>query len=322
MRVPRAFLFLAAFFKSVESRPGFAWLGRSFIAATFLWTCSCTLVSQSPYLSQKTVVPMLKSDFGLLCSASGQVPYQKWRIPPWHEDLRHLWIVGNYDFRHFDNVEIILYFHGMHSKDYYRAFRRELAQLAKKRPHRPFLFVGFVDTPFISGKERGKHRWRFLLPTEGERPEKLLRIVNRVFRAFRMRFPHIKKDRTTVTLAGFSGGGRVLDAVGSWLARSSKGDPYAQVFRSRLSKIAYFDCWFDKDVLFTVPTLLKDNPEMKIVGTVHMKKPRKHAKLLAKKFKMKQRRKRNELVGLDGRFVIFNDTSHWNAMISRLGEAF
>jgi len=235
--------------------------------------------------------------------------------------MRHIWIVGDYDFRKSKDVELILYFHGMHSKDYYRAFRKELEQLARKRPDRPFLFVGFVDTPYISGEDRGKNRWRSLLPKDGDRPERLMKTVNRVFSAFRVRFPHVKKGKTTVTLAGFSGGGRVLDAVGSWLARSPKGDPYAEVFRSRLSKMAYFDCWFDKDVLFTVPALLSDNPDIKIVGTVHMTKPKKHAEMLAEKFKMKHRRVNDKLVGLGGRIVIFQDKSHWSAMISKLGEA-
>ena len=257
----------------------------------------------------------------LICAPSGEIPYQKWRIPPWHEDMRHIWVVGNYDFRHFDNVELILYFHGMHSKDYYRAFRKELNQLAQRRPHRPFLFVGFVDTPYIIGSERGKNRWQYLVPKAGERPERLMNTINRIFSAFRKRYPHIRKDKTSVTLAGFSGGGRVLDAVGSWLARSPKDDPYAEVFRERLSKIAYFDCWFDKDVLFTVPTLLADNPDIKIVGTVHMKKPLKLAKMLAQKFKMKRPRTRDKLVGLGGRFIIYQDKSHWKAMISKLGEA-
>lgn len=256
-----------------------------------------------------------------MCSSSGEVPYQIWRVPPWHQDMRHIWIVGNYDFRKAKDVEMILYFHGMHSKDYYRSFRKELEQLASKRPDRPFLFVGFVDTPYISEEDRGKNRWRSLVPKDGDRPELLMKTVNRVFAAFRASFPQIEKGKTNVTLAGFSGGGRVLDSVGSWLARSPKGDPYADVFRSRLSKMAYFDCWFDKDVLFTVPTLLADNPDIKIVGTVHMTKPKKHAEMLAEKFKMKPRRVNDKMVGLGGRFVIFQDKSHWSAMISKLGEA-
>ncbi len=295
--------------------------GRLLAVAPLLLLCSCTLISHSPYVSRMTTVPLLNQSRGLICSSTGEVPYQKWRVPPWHEEMRHLWIVGDYDFRKSKDVELILYFHGMHSKDYYRAFRKELKHLATKRPDRPFLFVGFVDTPYVSGQDRGKNRWRSLLPKDGERPERLMKTVNRVFRAFRQRFPHIGKGKTTVTLAGFSGGGRVLDAVGSWLARSPKGDPYADVFRSRLIKMAYFDCWFDKDVLFTVPTLLANNPDMKIVGTVHMTKPRKHAAMLAEKFKMKRRREKDKLVGLGGRFVIFRDKSHWSAMISKLGEA-
>jgi len=113
----------------------------------------------------------------------------------------------------------------------------------------------------------------------------------------------------------------VLSAVGNWLARSEKGDPYAEVFRSRLTKIVYFDCWFDKDVLETIPVLLENNPDMKIVGTVHMKKPLEHATLLAGKFKMKADKKDRQLVGLDGRIRIYRDDSHWQAMISRLKEA-
>ncbi|MFH1116176.1 MAG: hypothetical protein V1792_19870 [Pseudomonadota bacterium] len=295
--------------------------GRLLAVAPLLLLCSCTLISHSPYVSRLTTVPVLNESRSLICSSTGELPYQKWRVPPWHEEMRHLWIVGDYDFRKSDNVELILYFHGMHSKDYYTAFRKELKQLASKRPDRPFVFVGFVDTPYVSGEDRGKNRWRSLVPKEGDRPEQLMQTVNSVFRAVRLTFPHIGKGNTTVTLAGFSGGGRVLDAVGSWLARSPKGDPYADVFRSRLSKMAYFDCWFDKDILFTVPALLADNPDMKIVGTVHMTKPRKHAELLAEKFNMRSRQEKDKLVGLGGRFVIFSDKSHWNAMISKLGEA-
>ncbi|MDQ7782702.1 MAG: hypothetical protein RDU20_07475 [Desulfomonilaceae bacterium] len=291
------------------------------VLGPLLLTCSCTLISHSPYVTQVATVPVLNQSRGIISSPSGTVPYQKWRVPPWDEDMRHIWIVGDYDFRKFKDVELILYFHGMHSKDYYLAFRKELEQLAAKRPDRPFLFVGFVDTPYVSGPERGKNRWRFLMPEDGDRPERLMKTVNRIFRSFRTSFPHIAKGDTTVTLAGFSGGGRVLDAVGSWLARSPKGDPYADVFKSKLSKMAYFDCWFDKDVLFTVPALLENNPGMKIVGTVHMTKPRKHAELLAEKFKMKRRRMHDKMVGLGGRFVIFQDKSHWSAMISKLGEA-
>jgi len=267
------------------------------------------------------LVPALDSDRGLLTSESGEVPYQRWRVPPWDDDMRFIWIVGNYDFRRFDNVELILYFHGMHSKDYYSAFRKELELLVAKRPNRPFLFVGFVDSPLMAAELRSKERWSTLAVKEGETPELLFKTVNKVFKGLRHRFPNIRKDKVSIVLAGFSGGGRVLSSVGNWLARSPKEDLYAQVFRSRLTKIVYFDCWFDKDVVDTIPALLEDNPDMKIVGTVHMNKPLELAAQLAGKFKMKANPSKKELVGLDGRLMIFRDESHWEAMISRLREA-
>lgn len=289
--------------------------------ATVMLTCSCTLLGHSPYLCQETHVPVLEYNQGLITEASGEVPYQRWRIPPWDEDMRYCWVVGNYDFRKFDQVEMVLYFHGMHSKDYYRDFRRELDRLKEERPNRPFLFVGFVDTPYFHAESRSKERWSALAPQPNQRPDRLFKTVNRLYRSFHRKFPHIKKEKTALVLTGFSGGGRVLDSVGNWLAKSDKDDPYAEVFRSRLSKIVYFDCWFDKDVLDTVPTLLENNPDMKIVGTVHMKKPLEHAVILAGKYKMKADKRKRELVGLDGRFTIFRDDSHWSAMISRLREA-
>jgi hypothetical protein len=239
----------------------------------------------------------------------------------WHGDLRHVWLVGDYDFRKTDSVEIILYFHGMHSKDYYTSFRKELELLTSKRPNRPFLFVGFVDTPYVFAADRSKGRWSTLAPANGERPDVLIETVNGLFKALRKRFPHIHKDRTSLTLAGFSGGGRVLDSVAAWLSKTGKDDPYAEVFRSHLTKLAYFDCWFGKKVAETVPLLLQENPGMKIVGTVHMETPRKNALILANKFKMRANTKKRELVGLDGRLVIYANDSHWAAMIARLSEA-
>jgi len=285
------------------------------------WVSSCTLLSHSPHLYEQTLVRVLENERGLIVSESGEIPYQRWRLPPWDDEMRYVWMVGNYDFRRYDGVEIILYFHGMHAKDYYQAFRRELESLVKNRPKRPFLFVGFVDTPYILPEFRSKDRWSSLAPREGERPDRLFKAVNKVFKAFRMQFPHVKKDKTTIVLAGFSGGGKVLNAVGNWLARSINEDPYAEVFRSRLTKIVYFDCWFEKEIVETIPALLESNPEMKIVATVHMKKPVEHAAILVGKFKMKADKKNNELVGLNGRLVIYRDDSHWNAMICRLKEA-
>ncbi|HMK33629.1 MAG TPA: hypothetical protein VK463_01085 [Desulfomonilaceae bacterium] len=290
------------------------------LAAAVL-TCSCTLLTHSPYICQRTDIPLLKNRQGLITSHSGQIPYQRWRIPPWDEEMRYCWVVGNYDFRKFDQVEIVLYFHGMHSKDYYPDFRRELDLLKEKRPDRPFLFVGFVDTPYFYSESRGKERWTSLVPESNERPDRLFKTVNRLYKSLRGRFPHIKKEKTTLVLAGFSGGGRVLDSVGNWLAKADKADPYGEVFRSRLSKIVYFDCWFDKNVVHTVPALLEGNPEMKIVGTVHMKKPLELATILAEKYKMKADRNKRQLVGLDGRLTIFRNDSHWSAIISRLREA-
>lgn len=291
------------------------------VAFGLLATCSCSLLTASPYIVRQTAVPILKDGRALLCSSDGQVPYQKWRAPPWDDNLRYVWMVGNYDFRRFRNVELVLYFHGMHSKDYYRAFHRELQELAQKRPNKPFLFIGFVDTPYIVGESRSRNRWKFLSPQEGEPPERLFRTVNRIYKALHRRFPNIRKDRTTITMAGFSGGGRVLDAVGSWLAQSPKDDPFARVFRTRLGKMAYFDCWFDRDVLQTVPALLEGSPTMKIVSTVHMRQPTKHAKMLADRLKLRKRKPTSALVGMGGRVRIYQDTSHWRAMISRLKEA-
>ena len=138
--------------------------------------------------------------------------------------MRFIWLVGNHDYRKSDSVELVFYFHGMHSKDYYPSFRKKLEALAKKRPKRPFLFVGVVDTPFVSSRNRSKHRWKTIASESGETPARLFSTVNWVFKAFRRRFPHIKKDKTSIVLAGFSGGGRVLDSVGKWLAESSPCD--------------------------------------------------------------------------------------------------
>ncbi len=299
--------------------PLFLRLPLLIVIAFFL--CSCTLLSHSPLVARTIEIPVLEDDHLLISESSGRVPYQRWRIPPWDEDMRYVWVVGNYDFRRFDRVEMILYLHGMHSKDYYAAFRKELELLAEKRPNRPFLFVGFVDTPYPPSEARSKDRWSSMVPQKGERPDRLVRTVNRVFKAFRTTFPHVRKEKTNIVLAGFSGGGRVLNSIGNWLARSEKDDPYAEVFRGRLSKIVYFDCWFEKDVIDTIPILLENNPRMKIVGTVHMKKPLEHAVILAGKYKMKADKKKKELVGLGGRLVIFRDESHWSAMIARLKEA-
>jgi hypothetical protein len=283
--------------------------------------CSCTILAHSPYIVQRTHVPVLKEGQGLVVSQAGRVPYQRWRISSWDDDLRYVWLVGDYDFRKSDSVEIILYFHGMHSKDYYTSFRKELELLTSKREHRPFLFVGFVDTPYVFAEDQSKGRWSSLAPPAGERPDRLIETVNGIFKAFRKRFPQVHKERTHLTLAGFSGGGRVLDAVAAWLSKADKDDPYAEVFRSRLTKLAYFDCWFGKKVAQTVPILLQDNPGMKIVGTVHMDTPRKNALILANKYKMRADTKNRELVGLDGRLVIYANDSHWAAMIARLKEA-
>lgn len=282
---------------------------------------SCTLLTHSPYLAAQTRTPMMGPDDALIAAPSGRVPYQRWRIPPWSRDMRFIWVVGNHDFRRHDDVELVFYFHGMHSKDYYRAFRKELAELASKRRNHPFLFVGVVDTPFVSSKHRSKLRWKAMADPPAERPATLFSTVNWVYRAFKRSFPHVKKSKTRIVLAGFSGGGRVLDSVGNWLAASSPDDPYARAFLSRLSKIVYFDCWFNRKVLQTVPALLKSNPSMKIVGTVHMKSPKKHAALLADKFKMKRRKNKNRLTGLNGRLIIFRNKSHWDAMIERLTQA-
>ncbi len=295
------------------------WTGLPVIVFCFL-ACSCTLLAHSPQLAKAVSIPMLNPSDGFEITESGSVPYQRRRIPSWGEGMRYIWVVGPYDFRKADRVEIVFYFHGMHSKDYYPSFRSELAELAKKRPDRPFLFVGLVDTPFVKARSRSKHRWRFLVDREAERPDRLFSTVNHVYKGFKRRFPHIRKDKTRITLAGFSGGGRVLTSVGQWLAKSPKDDPYARVFLSRLSKIVYFDCWFDREVLTTVPTLLQSNPSIKIVGTVHMKKPKKHAAMLAGKLKLKVK-KRGELSGVGGRLLIFRDKSHWEAMISRLRQA-
>jgi hypothetical protein len=229
--------------------------------------------------------------------------------------------VGNSDLRKARNLELILYFHGMHSKNYYKDFKDQLQALAKKRRKRPFVFVGFVDTPYVIGKERGKNRWMTMVPEKGARPDRLLHCINHVYRALCLSFPRIQAGDTKIALAGFSGGGRVLDSVGQWLAKGKVSDPYVNVFGTKLSKIAYFDCWFDPTVLDTVPTLLRKAPEIKIVGTVHMKKPKEHAKKLAGKLKLRKKGPSGTLVGHDGRLSIYKDKSHWNAMISRLTVA-
>ena len=284
-------------------------------------TCSCTIISHSPLARHECTLPALDGSRELIATESGEIPYQRWTLPDWNEDLRYVWLVGNYDFRKHKSVEIILFFHGMHSKDYYDAFRRELEQLAAKRPDKPFLFVGFVDSPYINQEIRGRERWTALSPKEGERPERLFSSINRVFMSFRKIFPNLKKDQTRITLAGFSGGGKVLNTVGNWLAKSSGNDPYAEVFRARLTKIVYFDCWFEKDVVNTIPALLESNPAIRIVGTVHMKKPVEHAAILVGKYKMRADKTNRQLATMDGRLVIFKNDSHWDAMISRLKEA-
>jgi hypothetical protein len=290
-----------------------------FVLGTLL--SSCTFLAQSPHLKQTTEVPVLDRETRLVAAPDGTIPYQRWRIPSWDDDLRYVWVVGNHNFRNADKLELILFFHGMHSSDYYASFKKELLALAAKRPDHPFVFVGFVDTPCLTPEERSRERWVTLAPKPGERPDRLLETVNRVFRAVRLQFPNIRKDKTTIALAGFSGGGRVLNSVGCWLAKNSAEDPYAEIFKARLSKLAYFDCWFERDVAQTIPTLLESNPRMKIVGTVHMKTPVLNAVLLASKYKMKGNKQKRELVGLDGRLVIFRNDSHWEAMIMRLAEA-
>ena len=257
---------------------------------------------------------------GLIADSSGKVPYQRWRIPSWGNNKRYVWIVGSHDFRRYDRAQLILYFHGTHSKDYYRDFRKELEETAEKNPRRPFLFVGFIDTPFKKAS-RGAHRWKGMTPNPGKRPDRLLRAVNQVFKAFRVTFPHIDKRKTNIVLAGFSGGGRVLDSVGNWLAKSAKTDPYARVFHFKLSKMLYFDCWFNPTIVETVPKLLARNPSMKIVGSVHLSRPKKFAKLLAGKLKLRKRKNQEGMVGLDGRMAIYKENSHWKAMIACLGDA-
>ncbi|MBM4328568.1 MAG: hypothetical protein FJ118_15560 [Deltaproteobacteria bacterium] len=283
--------------------------------------CSCTLVAHSPHIRQAAEIEVLKDHRGLAASFNGQIPYQRWRLPSWGDELRHVWLVGHHDFRKSDRLEIILYFHGMHSKDYYRAFQAELKEVAEKHPRRPFLFVGLVDTPFVDAKTKSEQRWKGLVPKDGERPDRLFDVVNQLYKAIRITIPHVKKENTRLVLAGFSGGGRVLDSVGKWLAVSPKDDPYAAVFRSTLSKLVYFDCWFDPTIVETVPTLLEANPRIKIVGTVHMKKPEEHARKLAGKLNLVNRKGSNEMVGHGGRVVIFKDKSHWDAVISRLSQA-
>ncbi|MGC8660752.1 MAG: hypothetical protein ACP5U1_16945 [Desulfomonilaceae bacterium] len=281
---------------------------------------SCSLVSYSLAIRNYMDVPQLNNR-RLVVNEKGQIPYQRYRVRPWDDNYRYVWVVGDYDFRKSRQIELILYFHGMSSKDYYRDFRGEIEKLASKRPDRPFLFVGFVDTPYVSAAFRSKARWSSFSIKDRDYPELLFKTVNGLFKSLKRTFPNIDKNRTTITLAGFSGGGRVLDSVGAWLAKSSPDDPFAKVFRARLSKMVYFDCWFDKDVVNTIPALLEGNPGIKIVGTVHMKKPTELASILADKFKMRADRKKQELVGANGRIVIYRGDSHWDAMISRLAQA-
>jgi hypothetical protein len=278
-------------------------------------------VAPSPLFADDGPPSFLRKKQGLNTAEDGSIPYQKWRIADWHEDKRYVWVAGHHDFANATGIDLILYFHGMHAKDYYGDFRRKLEKLAEKRSRHPFLFVGFVDTPHKKGRDRGKYRWKAMVPERGDRPDKLLRCVNRIFRALRNSFPNIRAGRTHIVMAGFSGGGRVLDSVGEWLATANRDDRYAAVFRSKLRKIVYFDCWFDPEVVDVVPALLARNPAMKIVGTVHMKKPKKHAKMLAGKLKLKKLKKRGEMVGVGGRLLILRGSSHWDAMICRLNRA-
>ena len=113
----------------------------------------------------------------------------------------------------------------------------------------------------------------------------------------------------------------MLDSVGNWLAKCPKDDPYARVFHSKLSKMLYFDCWFNPAIVDTVPKLLAKNPSMKIVGSVHLSRPKKFAKLLAGKLRLKGRKGKKELVGIGGRMSILKEGSHWKAMIACLGDA-
>jgi hypothetical protein len=303
-------------------RRGLAPMGRTLILfATCALFCSCTLFAHSPYLAQRATIPVLEKNQGLITNKYGELPYQRWRVKPWDGDMRYIWLAGNYDFRKCDQVEMILYFHGMHSQDYYSIFRKELESLAEKRPDKPFIFVGYVDTPFVNQETQSRERWASLVPNPNERPDTLVQTVNEVFRALRTRFPQIHKEKTRIVLAGFSGGGKVLDSVGNWLANADKDDPWAEMFRSRLSKIVYFDCWFDKRVVKTVPALLESNPAIKIVGTVHMKKPAEHAAILAERYRMTKEKKTDNLTGADGRLKIFHNDSHWHAMIARLKDA-
>ncbi|MFH0823097.1 MAG: hypothetical protein V2B18_10140 [Pseudomonadota bacterium] len=291
------------------------------VFAACISMCSCTLLAQSPLLMNQTDMPMLPDGQPLIASPEGKIPYQTWRIPTWGDDLKHIWIVASHDLRHCDNVEFILYFHGMHSKDYYDCFRTPLKGLAKSRPDRPFVFIGFVDTPYVSPTARGKNRWTPLAPPDSAIPERLFKTVNHLFKSFRATFPQIKKDKTKIVLAGFSGGGRVLDSVASWLTHTPEDDAFAGVFRSRLSKIVYFDCWFDPAVIDTVPALLANNPQMKIVGTVHMDKPKKHAAMLADKLRLSIDKDKHQLIGIGGRLRILPGKSHWEAMINKLAQA-
>jgi hypothetical protein len=290
------------------------------ICCMLLLLSSCTLLTHSPYLVQRTAIPVLQGNHKLITNRAGELPYQRWRVAPWDDQMRYVWLVGNYNFDRVDSAELILYFHGMHAKDYYPDFKRELEALVEKRPNKPFIFIGYVDCPHIITEERNKERWNSLLPSAGEKPEKLIQTINTLYKALKLRFPNIKKEKTQIVLAGFSGGGKVLDGVGNWLAKAEPTDPWANVLRSRIHKIVYFDCWFDKQVVSTVPILLETNPKMQIVGTVHMKKPSEHAAMLADKYKMKKDHS-SIFSGLEGRIKIFHGSSHWNAMIARLKEA-
>ena len=160
-----------------------------------------------------------------------------------------------------------------------------------------------------------------MVPKSGERPDRFLRAINQVYRAFCVTFPHISKRKSRIVLAGFSGGGRVLDSVGNWLAKSPSNNLYARIFQSKLSKMLYFDCWFNPTIVETVPTLLARNPTMKVVGSVHLSRPKKIAKLLAGKLKLRNLKNNKEMIGLGGRMSILREKSHWNAMIACLSDA-
>jgi len=116
---------VARFVNSVFSRYLKALCLVLFISPLF----SCSVVSYSLAVRDYIDIPRLE-DRAISVNEKGEIPYQRYRVGPWGDEFRYVWIVGDYDFHKFNSMELILYFHGMSSKDYYRDFHKEIQALA------------------------------------------------------------------------------------------------------------------------------------------------------------------------------------------------